>query len=192
MKKIIALVICLLLTGCTNQEQTIISPNGDSKTYKFFDKVNYDPEKYTLIIANTSQNITIIKDKNKIYYELPDQIIIEKENKKYTLNKENKTYTTENIISYDDYGKGYLPESLEILKNQNYKMGSKWHWLTKYIYEKYSYKEGTTTYYFKKDKLVKIINETALTENEIIFKQLTTKIDQNKFKIPKTYQEITY
>ena len=193
MKKLFIILTCaIIITGCTNNEKTITNPNGKSKTYQFFTSNNYNPGKYTLKLIKDKQEITIIKTEGQIYYDSQNQIIIEKEGRKYTLNKDNKTYTIEYIVTSDNFAKEYLPENLDSLKNQKYKTGKTYQGLNRYIYEKYNYKEGITTYYFKKNKLVKIKIKTALTENEIKFISITQKIDKNKFKIPKTYQEITY
>ncbi|MBQ9011055.1 MAG: hypothetical protein IJ093_00185 [Bacilli bacterium] len=196
MKKILLVLLIITLTGCSPHETSVTNPNGNSKTYKFFKQKNYNHNQYTLILTNDSQKITIIKKDKQIYYELSSnkvkQIIIEKEGKKYTLNNDNKTYTIEDIVNYDDFAKGYLPESLNSLKNKKYKKATIFNFLSKYVYEKYTYSEGETIYYFKRNKLVKIENKTPLTKNKVKVINLSTKVDKSKFNVPKEYQEIIY
>lgn len=197
MKKVLLfLAIALLLTGCDSKVTTVTNPNGDSKTYQFFINADYTPEVYTLKLKNDETDITIINDQNRNYYRLKNQSevteIIEKDSMKYTISKATKTYTEEPITLLDDYGLGYLPADMEVLKTQSYKTGKEWHGLTRYTFEEYDYEGGTTTYYFKGDKLKYIKNKTALEENTVEFISINNKVKDNQFDLPDNYQAITY
>lgn len=173
-----------------------MNPNGDSKTYQFFINADYNPEIYTLKLKNDETDITIINDQDRNYYRLKTQSgiteVIEKNSIKYTISKATKTYTEEPITLLDNYGLGYLPADMEVLKTQSYKTGTKWHGLTRYTFEEYDYDGGTTTYYFKGNELKYIENKTALEENTVEFISINNKIDDTKFDLPNNYQAITY
>lgn len=197
MKKIfLLLVFTFILTGCDSKITTVTNPNGDSKTYQFFIKEDYTPETYTLKLKNDDTNITIVNDQDRNYYFLKSQNTttktIEKDGNKYIITPSTKSYTEEPIVALDNYGLGYLPQDMEKLKNQSYKTGTEWRGLSKYTFEIYEYEDGTTTYYFKGDDLKYIKNKTALEENEVEFVNITTKINEKNFNLPKSYQAITY
>ncbi len=197
MKKLLILLILVLgITGCTTKETSVTDADGEAKTYKFFEKSNYNPDQYTLKLKNNDSKITIINTANKNYYNTDSKggktTIIEKDGQKYTSRELSESYTVEPIATLDNYGLGYLPVDMKELKKASYKIGKEKIGWTTYNYETYQYDGGTTTYYFKGEKLKKIKNKTPLNENMVTFVSLTNKVDTNKFELPKKYQEITY
>ena len=194
-KIVLLLVLSLFIVACDNKEITVKHPNGDSLTYKFFQKQKFNKDKYTLKLKNNVRNITIIKNQDKTYYEVSDEnsklITIEKDNLKYKLNDLDKSYTKENITQYTDYALGYLPSDMKKLKTLKYKTGKENKGIINYTYEKYIYNGGTTIYYFKNKDLKYIKNTTPLNETEVEFISISPKI-QNKFNIPKDYVELEF
>ena len=194
MKKLTLILCVLLIWGCTNKEQTITDANGESQTYQFF--INYNIDEYSLKLKNGDSKINIVKTDNKVYYEVinPDNItkIIEKDGYKYTIDENMKKYTVEPIIDLTDYGYGYMPTDIVKLKTQSYRKGEEKIGFTKYMYEEYLYQGGSTTYYFKNNKLKLIKNKTALTKTIVEFSQLSSKINNKVFNLPENYGEITY
>ena len=197
MKKLLLLLFpLLLLTGCDDKVTTVTDANGDSKTYQYFIKSDYKTEEYTLKLKNDDNKITIVKSNDKNYYKVTGKNVdiqtIEKDGNKYTINKNNKSYTTEPIVTLDDYGFGYLPSDMENLKTKSYKTGKEKIGWFKYIFEEYSYQGVVTTYYFRNDELKFIKKETPLAEETVEFTSISSKINEDLFKLPKGYQEITY
>lgn len=197
MKKILVLILpLLLLTGCDDKVTTVTDANGDSKTYQFFINEDYKVEEYTLKLKNDDTKITIVQSDSKNYYESVSKStktkVIEKEGNKYTINPNGKTYTTEPIVSLDNYASGYLPLDMENLKTKGYKTGKEKIGWTKYVFEEYTYQGVITTYYFKGDKLKFIKKQSPLTEETVEFVSVNSKIDEEVFELPKGYQEITY
>lgn len=195
-KIVLVLTLCLFLWGCESKEVTVNHPNGDSLTYKFFNNSGYDADKYTLKLKKGNRDITIIHDGDKTYYEVSDEngklITIEKDNFKYKLNDIDKSYTKEEISSYTNYGLGYVPFDMKKLKTLKYKKGKEKKGIFTYTYEKYVYNGGITIYYFRGKNLKYIKNVTSLDENEVKFVSISSKIDKNKFNIPKEYMELEF
>lgn len=197
MIKKIALCLCLIMVivGCSNKEKTVKNPNGKSETYQFF-KENYNEDKYTLKLKSGNRDIVIIKDDDNSYYHVSDYnettTIIEKDYTKYTLNDKNKTYSKENVSEHTNYVLGYLPSDLNKLKNKTYKTGEERRNFLNYVYEKYVYDGGISVYYFRNKKLKYITNKTPLSETEVEFISLSSKVDKNKFKLPSDYQELEF
>lgn len=186
--------LCFLLSGCGDKVATVTNPNGDSKTYQFFIKADYSQSEYNVKFKNEKRDIEVIHSDGKNYYRVSDEndvvTDIEKDGKKYTLKKSSMSYTVEPIVGSSNYILGYLPMDMEVLKTQKYKTGKERIGFTKYVFEQYVYDGGTTTYYFKRDKLKFIKNETPLNETMVEFISVSTKINDNKFEIPKGYQEL--
>ena len=179
----------MFVLGCDDKEVTVNHPNGDSLTYKFFS--NYSRDKYTLKLKNNDRNIVIICDGDKNYYEVSDDnmkmITIEKNNYKYKLN--DNTYTKESISEYTDYALGYFPFEI---KKTKYKTGKERKGIINYTYEKYVYNGGTSVYYFQGKELKYIKNITSLDETIVEFVNISSKVDKNKFNIPKNYTELEF
>lgn len=191
-KKLIIISAIILLTACSNSEHAIKKPKGTSNTYIFFKQMNYKSNKYTLKLTNEKQDITIINDNNNQYYKAANNIIIQKNGKKYNLNTQDKTYTIEKQEKKEDFAQNYLPLSLKEIKTKKYTKGTKWQGINRYTYEKYNNIDHQTIYYFKGKKLKKITNKTPLDTTTVNFKSITDKIDKSKFKIPKGYQKLSY
>lgn len=195
LKKICALLMfIILLSGCQTKEITINNADGDSKTYKYFSKQKYNQNKYTLKLKDNNTNITIIRNKNKQYYESKNSQqtikIIEKNNKKYTISSD--YYTVEPLETLTGYSDGYLPESLKKYRKKSYKMGKERIGIINYDYEKYDYKDGTITYYFKKNNLKFIKKQNSLETIKLQFISITNQVNNNKFKLPQNKNKITY
>ena len=191
-KLLLVLVICLLLVGCNDKPKTIKNPDGKSLTYNYFKNINLD--KYTLKLKNAKRDILYIKDNNNTYYEVSDEnetlITIQNSNGIYTLDTVNKTYIKEETLEYKDYMSGYFPEDIKKLKNQTYITGHERIDLFNYTYETYNYNNNTATYYYRGKKLKLIKNKNALNETTVKVISLNSKVDKNKFKIPKDYERL--
>lgn len=191
MKKFILILLVILFSGCADKERIVTNANGEAKTYQFFLKQNYNPEQYTLNLKNGDSKITIVVTKDKSFYQVTNKEnttqIIEKDGYKHTIDFDMKSYTTELIMDLTNYSLGYLPKDMEKLKTESYKTGK-----DKLTYEEYVYQGGSTTYYFKGDKLKHIKNKTSLNETTVSFVSISSKIDKKLFDLPKDYQEITY
>ena len=167
MRKLCMLIsLMFLLTGCSFQGQTA-NEIGNSKTYQFFKKNNYNPEQYTLKLETDNSQITIIKKDNQMYYNIESEngqtTIIQKDNQKYSINHLSKTYTAEPVVVYENYALGYLPEDLDELKKTVYKTRYEKIGNIKYLYESFTYANGKTIYYFQGDELKLIRNQEILT-----------------------------
>ena len=195
MKKVFLIFLVLLIAGCTNESVNVKNPNGDSLTYKYFSKKNYNVTKYNLKLKNDNSIIVIRKKNNNVFYEITggmNLIILEKDGLRYNFDLTNKSYSKQSIIAVQNYTKGILPEDMLKLKNQSYKTGKEKINSHKYVFETYKYEEGKTTYYFDDNKLKFIKKKTA--EENLLYEVLnfSVKVKDNAFKIPKGYSEITY
>ena len=191
-KILLALIICLLLTGCEDKPKTIKNPNGKSLTYNYFKNLNLNT--YTIKLKNSKRDILYIKDKNSTYYEVSDKnetlITIQNKSGIYTLNTTNKFYIQEDKTNYIDYMQGYFPNNIKKLKNQTYITGHERIDLFNYTYETYNYNNNKATYYYRGKNLKFIKNKNALNETTVKVISLENKVDKNKFKIPKDYEKL--
>ena len=195
MKKIILILLVLAITGCSSEVTKVKNPDGNSLTYKYFTKENYEDDKYNLKLKNDNSIITVIKDNDNLYYGINggmNLIIIEKEGLRYNFDLVNQIYSTESIVISENYTEGILPESMKKLKDQSYKTGKEKINSHKYVFETYKYSAGTTTYYFDDDELKFIKKQTD--EEDLLYEVLkfSTKVKDSAFEIPEGYTEMTY
>ena len=199
MKKILCIICILLCIGCTQTKpEKIKTSNGKSKTYQFFK--NFDIECYYIsffdrnVSKNDNTKIIMARDKEKYYYEIDGEsrrVIIQKDNIKYTLNYNNKTYSkTESSI--EDYTKGIIPKDIDKLKTEGYEKGKEKVYGNYYEYEKYKNENENSIYYFSNDKLKYIKYENALRSVMLKFNETKKKYDKKIFDINSDFTEITY
>jgi len=193
-KKVFLVLLGLLIVGCGVETKTIKNPDGSSKTYQFLKNNNYDSNKYTLKLKNGTMNITIIKNGDKTYYKVVDNIeesvVVEKNYIRYTLNNNEKTYKKENIEGYKNYIAGYFPSDIDSIKNMKYETGKEKIGVLNYVYEKYSYEGMSIIYYFRGKKLRYIKNVMPTNETMVDFVSVSNKVDNSLFKIPSDYHEV--
>ena len=197
-KKIVMCLFVLLLAGCTMETKVIDKANGDSKTYLFFK--DFNPSKYYVELWDRNNNknddtkIIMARDDDKYYYEIngsTEMIIIWKDDYKYTVDPKMKNYNKlkEPI---NDYSYGVLPSDMKTLRTKGYETGEEKVYGKKYIYEKYTYDNDETTYYFSGDDLVYIKHKGLQNTVFFRFNMMKDKVSSKLFEIPKDYLEITY
>lgn len=197
MKKIILCLLILLLTGCGVETKVIDKANGNSKTYLFFK--DFNPNNYYVELWDRNNNknddtkIIMARDDDEYYYEIDGSskmINIWKDGKLYTIDPQMKNYNVaESPVT--DYSIGVLPNDMASLRISGYETGEQKVYGKNYIYEKYTYDNEETTYYFDGDDLVYIRYEGI--QRKVFFKyNLMDEPDTSLFKIPDDYLEITY
>lgn len=197
MKKIL-LCLVLLLTGCGIETKVIDKANGDSKTYLFFK--DFNPNNYYVelwdrnVNKNDDTKIIMARDGDKYYYEIDgvsNMINIWKDGYLYTLDGQLKNYNkVQSPVQDNSYG--ILPNDMKALRVKGYETGGEKIYGKTYIYEKYTYDNEETIYYFDGDDLV-YIRYNGLQKNLFYKFNLTKdKASSNLFEIPKDYLEITY
>ena len=196
-KKLILIVIALMIAGCTSQIKEVKKANGNSKTYiyfKDFDTQNYHASFSDLTNSkNDNAKIIIAREKDNYYYETKgtrNQIIIQKNNVKYILNPDSRTYfvadESNNITSE------ILPQDIEGLKTSGYEMSDEKISGYNYYYEKYKDNDKETTYYFKGKKLCYIRVKSKNNEMFLKVDFINKKVDSKIFDKEKTYEQKTY
>ena len=118
-------------------------------------------------------------------------INIWKDGKLYTIDPQMKNYNVaESPVT--DYSIGVLPNDMASLRISGYETGEEKVYGKNYIYEKYTYDNEETTYYFDGDDLVYIKHKGL--QNTVFFRYNLTKdkVSSKLFEIPKDYLEITY
>ena len=197
MKKIILCLLILLLAGCGVETKVIDKANGNSKTYLFFK--DFNPNNYYVELWDRNNNknddtkIIMARDDDEYYYEIDGSskmINIWKDGKLYTIDPQMKNYNVaESPVT--DYSIGVLPNDMASLRISGYETGEEKVYGKNYIYEKYTYDNEETTYYFDGDDLVYIRYEGI--QRKVFFKyNLMDESDASLFKIPDDYLEITY
>lgn len=195
MKKIILVVLLLLITGCDNEVTEVKNPDGSSLTYQYFNGKKYDGSQYNLKLMNDNSIIVIKKKNSNVYYEITggmNLIILEKDGLRYNFDLTNKLYSTQSIITTQNYTEGILPEDMSELKDQSYTTGKEKINGHKYVFETYEYSEGETTYYFDDNELKFIRKQT--TDEELLYEVLKfgIKVKNKAFNMPEGYTEMTY
>lgn len=197
MKKIVLCLLILLLAGCGVETKVIDKANGNSKTYLFFK--DFNPNNYYVELWDRNNNknddtkIIMARDDDEYYYEIDGSskmINIWKDGKLYTIDPQMKNYNVaESPVT--DYSIGVLPNDMASLRISGYETGEEKVYGKNYIYEKYTYDNEETTYYFDGDDLVYIRYEGI--QRKVFFKyNLMDEPDASLFKIPDDYLEITY
>ena len=197
-KKIVLCLFALLLVGCGVETKVIDEANGDSKTYLFFK--DFDPNNYYVELWDRNNNknddtkIIMARSDDEYYYEIDgstEMIVIQKDGYMYTIDPQMKNY---NKIESPliDYAYGVLPNDMKVLRTKGYETGEEKVYGKKYIYEKYTFDNDETTYYFDGDDLVYIKHKGL--QNIVFFRYNLTKdkVSSKLFDIPKDYLEITY
>ena len=197
-KKIVLCLFALLLVGCGVETKVIDEANGDSKTYLFFK--DFDPNNYYVELWDRNNNknddtkIIMARSDDEYYYEIDgstEMIVIQKDGYMYTIDPQMKNY---NKIESPliDYAYGVLPNDMKVLRTKGYETGEEKVYGKKYIYEKYTFDNDETTYYFDGDDLVYIKHKGL--QNTVFFRYNLTKdkVSSKLFEIPKDYLEITY
>ena len=197
-KKIIICVFTLLLVGCGMETQTIDKANGDSKTYLFFKDL--DPNNYYLELwdRNNSKNddtkIIMARKGDEYYYEMDgviNVINIWKDGYVYNIDGQMKNYNKQES-AVKDYSHGILPNDIKGLRTKGYETGEEKIYGKKYIYEKYVYDNEQSTYYFSGDDLVYIKYQGIQITLFYRFNLMQGKADDDLFKVPDGYLEVTY
>jgi len=185
MKKLLLIFIPMVLCACSAE-----APN---KTYNILK--NFDKNEYHLVYKDVTEDknslyeITVASYEEKYYYFDELNTIIQRDNKKYTLNDEMFTYNVEDIFEYEDYLYGMFDVPKEQLKK--YKTGTTKLYGEKLIYEEFVYNENIYKYYYKNEELRYVkIKGTNNKTFEII--ELDKKIDKEWFDLPENYSMITY
>lgn len=185
MRNLVLVFFSLLLCACSSETL--------DKTYNSLEK--YNKNEYHLIYKDVTENknnpyeIEIAVKENKYYYSDELNTIIQKENKKYTLNEELFTYNAEDISEYEDYTYGMFDIPKEKLKK--YKAGKTTLYGEKLSYEQFDYNENTIKYYFKNEKL-KYVRIKGLVNKTIEIIVFDKEIDDELFELPTAYHMITY
>ena len=198
MKKILLFLFVLLLVGCGVETKVIDKANGDSKTYLFFK--DFNPNNYYVelwdrnVNKNDDTKIIMARDGDRYYYEIDgvsNMINIWKDGYLYTLDGQLKNYNkVQSPVQDNSYG--ILPNDMKTLRVKGYETGGEKIYGKTYIYEKYTYDNEETIYYFDGDDLV-YIRYNGLQKNLFYKFNLTKdKASSNLFEIPKDYLEITY
>lgn len=184
------LIIIFIMSGCSSHDI-------NDRAYNYFK--NFDDKEYRVVYKNVSIDeknapiVTVATKNNKYYYSANgsnnQNIVIQKDNKKYTLMPETLTYNEENISKYEDYTYGMFQKG--IFKNKNYETDQAHLFGEKLVYEQFDNNKNQIRYYFKGSKLkyIKISGERNLLL-EII--NLDKKIKDEWFNIPPHYSGITY
>lgn len=198
MKKILLFLFVLLLVGCGVETKVIDKANGDSKTYLFFK--DFNPNNYYVelwdrnVNKNDDTKIIMARDGDRYYYEIDgvsNMINIWKDGYLYTLDGQLKNYNkVQSPVQDNSYG--ILPNDMKALRVKGYETGGEKIYGKTYTYEKYTYDNEETIYYFDGDDLV-YIRYNGLQKNLFYKFNLTKdKASSNLFEIPKDYLEITY
>jgi len=184
-KKILLIILPLILCACSSEKI--------DKTYETLK--DFDKNKYHVVYKDITENknnpyeIIVAVSDNKYYYSDGINTIIQKDNKKYTLNDELMMYNAEDITEYEDYSYGMFDVPKEKLKN--YKTGKTKLYGKKLNYEEFEYNENKFKYYYKNNEL-KYIKIKGLNNKTYEVIKLDKKIDENWFELPANYSVITY
>lgn len=198
-KKIICIICVIMCFGCSaNKVEKVKKSNGDSKTYKFFQKLNTENYYMTFYDRNSSKNddtkITIAKSKDKYYYEIDGSskaIIIQKDGYKYNVDYDNQTYSKLKS-EITDYSLGIIPQNIDKLKTEGYEKGKQKIYGTEYEYEKYKLVAGTSLYYYRGNKLIYIEYQNAQRTVMLKFDLFKNDFDENIFEIYDGFTEIAF
>lgn len=197
-KKIFVLFFIFFLIGCSDRTQVIRKANGESKTYSFFKDFNINHYYVSFWDRNTSINddtkIIMARNNDKYYYELDGyerNIIIQKDGVRYNVSPDKLEYYKEEK-PLEDFSKGILPTDIKDLKKKGYRTGKEKIYNSTYVFEKYEYENGETTYFYKGDKLIYIRYKSIQNQIFLRFNEIKKKFDDNIFEISDDFEEITY
>lgn len=198
MRKFVLCLLTLILVGCGVETRVIKEADGDSKTYLFFK--DFDPNNYYVelwdrnVNKNDDTKIIMARSDDEYYYEIDganNMINIWKDGYLYTIDNQLKNYSKQESIIMD-YSLGILPNDIKGLRTKGYETGEEKVYGKNYIYEKYSFDDGETTYYFSGKKLIYIKYEGIQSTLLYRFNLTKDKVSSNLFEIPDDYLEMTY
>lgn len=193
--KKILIVFLILFCGCSKSLET---ESGYSRTYLFFK--NFDVNKYYVsfydrnVSSGDKTKINMAKLEDNYFYEIDgfeNRIIIQKDGKRYTINKNLMNYFEEEG-NFEDFSHGFIPNDIEFLKKNKYETGYQKVFNQKYIYEKYKLDEGESTYYFDGYDLVYVSYKSIFGSNLLKFISMKNDVDSSIFEISKKYSEMSY
>lgn len=194
MKKLLVFLL-LFICGCSKSLDT---ESGYSRTYLFFkdfDVNNYYVSFYDRNVSvNDKTKINMARLEDNYFYEIDgfeDRIIIQKNGKRYTVNKNLMSYSEEER-GLVDFSYGLIPKDIKKLKKTKYEAGYQKLFNRRYIFEKYKVDGGETTYYFDSYDLVYVSYKSVLGTNLLKFISMNNDVNQNIFEISAKYSEISY